>query len=202
MRNDPKTWQPEDIPNTAGSMPAMVQSEPWEQCPSCAALFRSISLSESCSEDQSDMLRPQYPSLYLTWSQSPVFSTSRQYFSYLTEISVHRGSFCNTPPSILHETIFLFFRRSMYFPRQGRNLKPLPLSYTQSSACFFDISENSFPIHCAPAPVVLRHNLLHCTIQMIVNGAGSASFFVSNIRWTVPHQQLLNNIPLAFCQTA
>ena len=147
MRNDPKIWQPVDTPNTAGSMPTMVQSEPWEQYPSFAALFRSISLSESCSEDQSDMLRPQYPSLYLTWSQSPFFSTSRQYYFQLSEISVHQGSFCNTLPSILHETILLLFRRFMDFLDQLRNRKSLPLSYTQPSACFFDISENSFSIH-------------------------------------------------------
>lgn len=65
------------------------------------------------------MLRPQYPSLYLTWSQSPVFSTSRQYYFQLSEISVHQGSFCITLPSILHGTIFLYFRRSMDFSKLG-----------------------------------------------------------------------------------
>ena len=37
---------------------------------------------------------------------------------------------------------------------------------------------------------------------MIVNGAGSASFFVSNVRRTVSHQQLLNSILLSVSLTA
>ena len=37
---------------------------------------------------------------------------------------------------------------------------------------------------------------------MIVNGAGSASFFVSNVRWAVSRQQLLYSIILSVGQTA
>lgn len=129
------------------------------------------------------------------------FDVPLQFFLFLRNIC-SPGIICNTLPSILHITIFLFFRHSMCFPRKVPNRKPLPLSYTQSSARFFDISANSFPIYCAPAPVVLRHNLLHCAIQMIVNGAGSASILVSNIRWTVSQQQLLNSILLGLSQTA